>query len=271
MKKLWVKKAFLGLIISCGWQASAGADPSASDESAPAEEVDHTEVDESAQDPEPKKVSPTKKPKKKKTGPSQYSTRAIRSRSTIWAGFSPVEAGLIIPGKYSLGAGLTIGSDLDVFAEYSWAELGFKVLDIDLYKFTEKVYTANLRWYMGTNSFYTRYGLGKRAYRLVIGDEDLEELNPTDQPIAIEALTSENYILSLGLGNRWSFQPRPLWSWFIGIDWLVIHIPIGGGETDDKLLDYTSGTDTEESLREILSLLQYTPTFSIKLEFGFSI
>ena len=208
--------------------------------------------------------------KKVKIPEIDETTRGIRRESTVYVTYSPVNVGLFVPSKKAYSAGWILNPDVDLYAERIAGEIGFKLKDIELFEFSETTTSLNVRWYLGTNSFYLISGLGQRVYRFSVGDEFLARFLPAEFPAHIELLTVKSWVINLGLGNRWMFAPWDVKGLTFGVDWLDLYIPFGPGESDAPILAYVKDSGARDRVNLVVKTLRYAPTVGLKVDLGWA-
>ena len=179
------------------------------------------------------------------------SSEENRGDSTVFVGVSPI--GIHIPTYIAppAGAGMYIGKNLLLGAEYgsrseTFSDSGDKA--------TASFSNAGLyaRWFPGTNSFNFLLGLHRREWDASASVKIKNDLG-LDEKVKAD-LTAEATVATLGLGNQWMADFGLTW----GFDWLLVS-GVASSSSTGKVRGFLNGaslsnTETQRAEKELKDL-----------------
>ena len=178
--------------------------------------------------------------------------------------FSPL--GLAVPFKIGASVAWRFNASWVGEIGYFYGHFGFGSRFLDLASFTESLTNIQLR-YFPSRSFNWLIGLNNQTYDARIGSLLLGRVSGGTVPSGIDVLRVSTLGLQLGLGNRWELSN----GFLIGIDWLVLNIPLQTLDTHAPYLDYVSNPDDRQSVDDFIRFMRFLPTGAlIKLTLGWT-
>ncbi len=192
---------------------------------------------------------------KKVIGPKTSEDNRSASRFSLF--WEPFGFGPLMPVKSGWAAAWLLNADWTLELDYFAGGYGVKISQIDVLTITEKLITANARWYLG-NSFNLRFGFGQRRYKFSLGDDFLAKIT-ADEITYFPALEVQNEIITLGLGNRWQLDNGVT----LGCDWLDLHLTTGQGRIQSKVLSYVKDESDRDDVSKLLRYMRYGPSFDV--------
>ena len=192
--------------------------------------------------------NPTKKEHKTR------SSKQNRKDSLLSLLYIPFNPGIIFP-KSGFALSYFFNHTYVLEPQYLSGGFSLKLSSLDLGNVKETLLLLPLRWYPNTNSFNFKFGVGRRTYSVEFGDELLSKYSNIPH---FTALKIENYIIHLGLGNRWQFDNGIT----LGADWIDLYIPVSSGKSDENISQYFDNDD-KANFNDAVTVLRYLPTISV--------
>jgi hypothetical protein len=179
------------------------------------------------------------------------SSEENRDESTVFVGVSPI--GIHLPTYIAppVGAGMYLGKNLLVGAEYGSRTESFNNSG-DKASATFSNVGVYARWFPGTNSFNLLFGLHQRAWEASASVKIQNDLG-IDEKVKAD-LNAEATVATLGLGNQWMADFGLTW----GFDWLLLS-GVASSSSTGKVRGFVNGaslstTETQRAEKELKDL-----------------
>jgi hypothetical protein len=175
--------------------------------------------------------------------------------------FSPL--GILIPTKYGPAANWNINRRWSLEISSFGGSYGFSSSYFDLGGFKENLLLLNARYFPRAGSFNWLFGISRQQYIASLGNDIVSRFATY---VPDYSITVETVGLQLGLGNRWTYKRL-----LLGVDWLVLNIPVIASRTSSPALDQVTNADDRRRIDDAIRVMRYLPTGALaKLSLGFA-
>jgi hypothetical protein len=169
-------------------------------------------------------------------------------------GYAGAFAGLPVMSKHGASIEWNPSKRWRLELSYVSGELGVSNSFVDLASMKETVMALTSRHFMLTRSFNLSWGLTQQNYDAKLGSDLISSASSTNAEYQV--FRTKTIGLQLGIGNSWDLWGRVR----LGIDYLVVNVPIRTQESYVPVVDKISNSTDRQTVKDAINVALHTPT-----------